>query len=174
LNLIQTISEAVDKLARIMSILVLSGLVVIVSSEVFGRYVLNSSIYWAEAVSRYLLVWLVFVSAPVVLKRRAHVSIRGLVESLPPRLVSVVDCLIDLLVFLFCVVFVRYGWRFAQAGWKVLSPTLYIPSFWPKLGLVLGGVFMLIQATCLLIESFTLCIGKKNLGKKNELLNQNP
>jgi TRAP-type C4-dicarboxylate transport system permease small subunit len=41
-------------------------------ANIFGRYVLGSSIVWAEEIMIYIMVWLVFVGAPLVAWDNAH------------------------------------------------------------------------------------------------------
>ncbi len=44
----------------------------IVAVQVFCRYVLNNSLFWAEELSRYLLAWLTFLGASVAYRRNVH------------------------------------------------------------------------------------------------------
>lgn len=49
--------------------------VVINFSNVFGRYVLNESIFWAEEVLIYVNIWMVFLAGAVVSLDNGHLSV---------------------------------------------------------------------------------------------------
>ena len=57
-----------------------AALAFILIAAVFWRYALNDAISWSEEGSKYLMVWLTFVGAPIALRHGAHVNIDLLVE----------------------------------------------------------------------------------------------
>jgi TRAP-type transport system small permease protein len=79
---------------------VLMGLlVVIVLYSVFSRYVLNSSIAWAEEMSRFLMITMVCVGAVTAYFNNEHLGLDILVKFLPARLHRYVDLVRDLPLF---------------------------------------------------------------------------
>jgi TRAP-type C4-dicarboxylate transport system permease small subunit len=96
------------------------GLVVaislVVAAGVFWRYVLNDSLSWYEEMAKFMMVWLVFMGAPVALRLGGHISIEMLPEALPPRLRSALWFIVTLIVAWFCWILAKYGFRFAWNG----------------------------------------------------------
>lgn len=78
--------SSMDWVAATLIILSSLGMVAIVSVQVFMRYGLNSSLDWAEEVSRLLFVWSVFLAIPLGIKRGSHVGVELLTAWLPAPL----------------------------------------------------------------------------------------
>ena len=78
--------DGIDWVAALLVILIMTGMVVVVSTQVFLRYVMNLSLDWAEEISRLLFVWSIFLAIPLGIKRGSHLSIVLLTERLPPGL----------------------------------------------------------------------------------------
>lgn len=58
-------------------------MVAVVSAQVFMRYALNSSIGWADEVSRLMFVWSIFLAIPLGVKLGVHIGIEVLTARLP-------------------------------------------------------------------------------------------
>ena len=58
-------------------------MVAVVSLQVLLRYALNSSIGWADEVSRLMFVWSIFLAIPLGIKLGAHIGIEMLTARLP-------------------------------------------------------------------------------------------
>jgi TRAP-type transport system small permease protein len=80
-----------DAAARVVVIACMGVMVVVVSAQVFMRYVLNSSIDWADEASRLAFVWTIFLAIPLGIREGAHVGIDILVERFPARLRTVLS-----------------------------------------------------------------------------------
>jgi len=92
------------------------GIAVVVAISVFWRYVLNDSLTWAEELAKILMVWLVFVGAPIALRVGDHVAIQIVPNALPERLRSLLMVMISLLVVSFCSVIMVQSSYFAWNG----------------------------------------------------------
>jgi TRAP-type transport system small permease protein len=80
------ILSGIDWIAALLVVLAMAGMVAIVSVQVFLRYALNSSLDWADEVSRLLFVWSVFLAVPLGVKRGSHVGLALLTSLLPAGL----------------------------------------------------------------------------------------
>lgn len=76
------------------SVVILGVLIVIISSQVFLRYVFNSPFVWAEELSALLLIYLSFITGDVVFKRNAHISIDYAVGFFSPGLRTVTEMVV--------------------------------------------------------------------------------
>jgi TRAP-type C4-dicarboxylate transport system permease small subunit len=70
----------------VVSVAILSVLIVLISCQVFLRYLFNNPFTWAEELGALLLIYLSFVTGDVVYKRNAHISIDYVVGFFPPFL----------------------------------------------------------------------------------------
>jgi TRAP-type transport system small permease protein len=64
-------------------IVLLAAMVAIVSAQVTLRYGLNSSIGWADEISRLTFVWTMFLAIPLGIKAGAHIGIELITDRLP-------------------------------------------------------------------------------------------
>ena len=75
--------EAVDTVIAKILIAIMAMMVVIVSAQVFLRYAFNSSIDWADEVSRLCFVWSIFLAIPLALKRGGHICMEVVIARVP-------------------------------------------------------------------------------------------
>lgn len=107
---------------ELLAILTLAGMVVIVSWSVLSRFVLNSSIAWAEEISRFLMIWLTLVGSVIAYEENKHVGFDSLVKLLPeiPRFLITLAGYV--FVFAILLIMVRGGVTLAQNQWNWTSP----------------------------------------------------
>lgn len=74
----------VDRLAGVTIIAAMAAMVGVVSLQVLLRYAFNTSIDWAEDVSRLLFVWSIFLAVPLGVKQGSHIAIELVTLNLPP------------------------------------------------------------------------------------------
>lgn len=65
-------------------------MVAVVSAQVVLRYLFNSSIDWADEMSRLCFVWSIFLAIPLGLRSGSHIGIQVLAARLPQPLRTVV------------------------------------------------------------------------------------
>ncbi|MCE7055234.1 TRAP transporter small permease [Algoriphagus sp. AGSA1] len=69
-----------DRLVRKLVILILAAMVVIVAANVFCRFALQFSLYWADELAQILLVWLTFIGAALAVKDKSHYVLNFLTD----------------------------------------------------------------------------------------------
>jgi TRAP-type C4-dicarboxylate transport system permease small subunit len=127
------------------------AIVIINFLQVFFRYVLFDPLGWTEEAMRYAVVWMTFLVAGAVLYRGEQLSIDIFGGVLPAWLRRAQSILILLLISVFCLLLVVYGWPQAIRNIRQLSPSAQIPMIVPYISVVVGGVLMLLKAICLMI-----------------------
>ncbi len=75
--------NGVDRLANWALIGLMGVMIVVVSVQVVLRYAFNSSIGWADEVSRLAFVWSVFLAIPICAREGLHVGMELLTVRLP-------------------------------------------------------------------------------------------
>lgn len=101
--------------------------------QVVYRYGLNSSLIWAEEISRYLLIWASFLACGIAYARGEIAAILLIDRLLRPRAGLVVALARNALVLVLLGVLVFYGWRYA-----VLSGSQPVPGIGFLLGDLMG------------------------------------
>jgi len=116
----------------ITGVLVLATIVV-VTMQIFWRYVFSNPLSWTEQIGRYLFVWIVMMAVPVGLYRNGLYSFDLLLSKLkgvPALVVKTVNylaclCFSGYYFYAATVLCVKGGWRYAQ-GVHIKMLTLYI------------------------------------------------
>ena len=80
---IKLIDSGLTTVVKWFMVTLLSGMSVVVFTNVTMRYITGGSIVWAEEVARYAMVWLTFLGAGPVLRIGGHIAIENLQDALP-------------------------------------------------------------------------------------------
>ncbi len=102
----------------------LAAMAVIVFTNVSMRYLANASLPWADEAARYLMIWMTFLGAGLVLRQGGHVAITNLRDALPGRLQVVLRGALVVLLMAFFAWMVWVGWEYAQRSRFQRSPAL--------------------------------------------------
>lgn len=139
------INRNILEVCRCAAVSLVVGIAVIVAAGVFWRYVLNDSLTWSEELAKFMMVWLVFVGAPIALKVGDHVAIHIFPDALPVRLRSVLMVMISLLVAWFCYVLTIESSLFAwNARTQVLIAIGDYSMLWIFASIPFGAAAMLL------------------------------
>jgi TRAP-type C4-dicarboxylate transport system permease small subunit len=130
-------------------VLLLAAMSVIVFANVSLRYLSNFSIVWAEEVARYLMIWLTFLGAGLVLRFGGHVAITNLQDSLGQRMQRALRLLIAVLLLGFFVVMIWIGHDYMSRMGRQMTPATRIPFSYVYAAMPIG--FVLLVAHLLLI-----------------------
>ncbi len=82
-----TFDRVLIRVNRWAVIAILAAMAVMVFANVALRFLTDHSILWVEEVSRYLMIWLTFLGAGLVLRYGGHIGIDTLQEALPKHAV---------------------------------------------------------------------------------------
>lgn len=122
--------------------LLLLAMVVLIFSNVFMRYVLNSGIPWSEEVSIVIVVWFTFISLALGVKHRLHISLCLLPDRISPRTDFVLAKITDLATLFVGFIMVRYGWILVQFTSRSILPATEFPASVMYFPLVLSGILV--------------------------------
>ena len=111
-KLLDRIEKALDAVLVFMMI-VMAGAVVL---QVTSRYVFNNPTSWSEELARYLFVWITFLGAAVVIRKRRHVDVTVLTDRLPPGAAKFVYLVSDV-----AVLFMLGALTWAGAGLAIMA-----------------------------------------------------
>lgn len=116
-----------DRLFAFLIIAVLLAIAGVVMLQVVSRIMLPSSPAWTEELSRYLFIYLVAISAGLVLRRNRNVGLELFQHRLGPRGKAAYQLLVCVVVGTFSAIVLPAAWQYAQIGRFQTSPTLSVP-----------------------------------------------
>ena len=135
---LERITEKARRAVEAFGVLLIAAYTVLVLLQVFFRYVLNESLFWAEELIRYGLVWSVLIGSAVVAHDRGHVRIDLLSPMLGPKGRRAVEVVAHVCCFVFVVILAVTGAQFVDRTWLQHSASLDVPM-WTIYGAVPVG-----------------------------------
>jgi TRAP-type transport system small permease protein len=119
-----------------------AGLVVLSFSSVFSRYVLNNSLTWAEEITRYMFIWLVYLGAALCIRRRKHIVMDLFISELkgaPKKVLSIIN---NLVMLAFVLVLATQAFGMMPILSSQTSTALHIPMSFVYGAVPVGAVLM--------------------------------
>ena len=123
--------------------LLIGAITVLVSVQVFARYVLNNTPPWSEELCRYLFVWASFLGACVATGRAAHLGVDSLVVRLPAEVREVLRHAVTALIVVFMGLLVWQGAALVPAMATQRSPSMGISLQYVFMAIPITGAIML-------------------------------
>ncbi len=130
--------------------LAMGAMAAIISAEVFCRYVLNSSIYFSEELSRFCFIWAGFLGASLAAREGGHIGVTLLVDRVSPKARWRLLSLAQILVLAVLAVVAVTGASVLPDQWGQKTATLGFSVFWFYLAVPVGAVLMAVQLVALL------------------------
>jgi TRAP-type transport system small permease protein len=122
----------------------LAGMLVLVFVNVIGRYFFLVSFGWIEEVSRYLMIWIVFLGAGLALREGMHVAVTILSDlSGPVRPAFKWGAWV--LTFAFFLALAKFGYDYAMFASRQRSAMLQLPMWAVYLSVPIGSLLVLIH-----------------------------
>lgn len=128
LRSLMSLTRGLDRVSYWVVIAVMTVMTILVSLQVFTRYVLASSIDSADELSRLFFIWAIFLAIPHGVKYGVHVGIDLIVNLLPKRAQDVVFRLSCVLSAILMIVTFAVSWTATLDKWPELMPTLPITA----------------------------------------------
>ncbi|MBM4761088.1 TRAP transporter small permease [Bacillus sp. B15-48] len=125
---------------------------ILIFLQVVSRYVFGDSITWTEELSRYLFIWLIFLTIGIGFKENKHIGIDIVLDLLPKTLQKLIRQLTYILVLVLSLLFVWEGYILVlqMQMFGQTSANLQLPMWWVYLSLPVGfllSTIRLIQAS---------------------------
>jgi len=141
----EDIPSAAWRLLELSAGLLIGAITVLVTVQVFARYVLNNTPPWSEELCRYLFIWVSFLGACVATRRAAHLGVDSLVSRLPAGAREVLRHAVTALIVAFAGLLVWQGVALVPAMASQRSPSMgmslqYVFAAIPIAGLIILGL----------------------------------
>jgi len=113
--------------------------------QVITRYVFSYTPSFGEELARYLFVWVVFLSLPVVAKKGGHMAIEMVTVRLKGMPLKAVRILADIFTIAFLLIMVYQGVNMVMRASFQTSPALQISMSWVYCVIPFGCFIMLLN-----------------------------
>lgn len=146
--------RVLDLIFKTVMVAMLVVLVVSVGTNVFGRFVLDSSLAVSDQLARFLFVWVIFLGAALAHLHREHIEVDFLVQRVPPIVRRALVVVQELLI-LVLVVALLLGAREVLATSPGTMPLLGIPYNWMNFSVPVAAAVMGLVSIYRLVTVFT-------------------
>ena len=145
--------------------LALASMTAIIFFQVLVRFVftklnLQISAPWTEELSRYLMIWAVFIGGAIVVRRADALAVEALVQAVPASFGRVIKYCAHLLALVFYGCIFLLGLEWAEFGRSEMAPVLTVPMVYVYASMSIGAALTIVNAITLLVETY---IDKKDI-----------
>ncbi|MCD8516831.1 MAG: TRAP transporter small permease [Burkholderiaceae bacterium] len=148
LVLLQKVGKVWDKVEMAVGGLFLTLAVFIVAIEIIGRNLFEYSMIGADEIASFAVIWSVFFTASIGVKRNIHVRIDVLFYLVPPRIARAIDMLGTAISIFFTGYLTYSGWALMQESimfGEVTMTMLRLPLWIPQAILPIGGFLLSVR-----------------------------
>ena len=124
-----------DRAEEYFGVALLVVLGILLTAQVFMRFVLGLGYSWMEEIIRMLFVWVIFVGAVAAMRRNLHIRVEAGLLLFPKPLRLLAGWLGDLLLFGFCIAVMWHGIELvaSSADGSFRLQSTRVSMFWPYL-----------------------------------------
>ncbi|GAB7388882.1 TRAP transporter small permease [Bacillaceae bacterium] len=151
----QHLLKSIDRLNRILMYLVgiiLAVMTVVVTLQIFSRFILKYPLPWSEELARYLMIWLVFLASSLALRKQALIGLEAIAERLSGTARKYLKTVVYLICSGFFVFLLIKGIDMLDHVKMQRSPAMKISMAWPYAAIPVGSFFLLLNSLAVLIE----------------------
>jgi TRAP-type transport system small permease protein len=149
MNITKTLVKAVNSIHIsfvYLAMFLLVGITLLTSANVFMRFILNSGIFWAEEVTKLLVVWFTYIAMAIGVKQGLHISLHLLPKNMPKKVVRALNILKDIVTIIIAVVMIVYGIKIIQFTSRSIMPATEWPSSLLYMILPFSGVLIAFES----------------------------
>jgi TRAP-type C4-dicarboxylate transport system permease small subunit len=133
--------------------LLLALMFLITFYQILARDVFFISSMWTEELARILFVWIVFLGAGTLAQDNNHIRISILTDRLPSAFSRVIRIISNLLILIFCVIFLWSSYLNCLNNWDFYAPSMdWMRLSYLYLGLLISGILLVWYLTVNLIK----------------------
>ncbi len=123
----------------------LSAMTLVIGANITSRYLTGHSVPWADEVARYLMIWLTFTGAGLILRQGGHVAITRLQDALPDIGQKILRAAIVAGLLIFFGFMVHVGLQYAQRMQFQVTPALRLPFVYVYAAMPIGFGLLIVH-----------------------------
>lgn len=153
----------IERIISFIGCAILCLLTIIIFLQVIYRYVLQTPLSWSQEVTRYMMVWLVYLGSILAIRTHSHVRINLLTNFLRGR-IKIGKCLS----ILAKILSILYMLIIIYSGWLLIPNTIFQRT--PIVRIPMGIIHLIIPLSATLMAitmSIELIFDIRNFGSNN-------
>lgn len=149
--------KAMDYVNRITGWIVaimMAVMVVLISWQVYARFLGGESLTWSEEISRFIMVWSVMLGTALCLRRSQLIAVEFVPEIVGDKWRKVIKLITHILNSVFFFIITYYGWILAINLISQEAAASGLSMFWAYASLPVSGLLMFLNTIVVVIELF--------------------
>ncbi len=138
----QVIDRIIGAISGILFIIAVCATLIGILDRTFG---LNLKTVWAEEVTRYSIIWAMFLIVGICLRRGYQTAFTLFLDKMNVKLRALFQIIIYILITLFCLLLFYYGIKSSFQNINQHSPVLQISMTYPFLSIPVGAALCLFE-----------------------------
>ena len=147
-------NENLCRILKLICEIIILSMTLVVLLQVFFRYVLGDALSWSEEVSRFLMVWLTFLAAPVAYLEKGHVALDFLTDQWKGRPKQVLTLALHILSCILIAIIIWKSLMMFERGLSIKAASVPISMAVVYAAIPCGFFFMLLINLQHLIANF--------------------
>lgn len=143
--MLNKILDGIRKITSIFVIFMFTVVVTVVFMQVIMRHVFDSSLSWADELSRFAFVWLVYLGGTITIREGRNVCFDLLLDSFHNKFWKALYTLVSLLCAIFLIIITILGVLVCKANVGEVSPIMGLNMEYVVLAIPVGGLLMLFE-----------------------------
>lgn len=140
------------------AVLSMATVSLLVFGNVVSRYGFNYTPIWSEELSRFLVVWSIFIGVAIGVRKNQHIGVDAVIRFLPHKLKLASEVLLNLIGVVVIGILVFNSLEFIQhtKEYEQLSPAMRIPMYIPYIAMPVGLSLSIVHFIHNIIKLFTV------------------
>jgi len=154
----QQVIKAIDAINRVVGILLaamLGVMSILIILQVISRFVINFPLTWSEELSRYLMIYIVFLGAGLAMRHNNLISIELLPELLSGNKRRAVIILVMIISIIFFAILFKQGIDILSMVKMQSSPGLQLSMSIPYASIPIGSFVLAINSLAVILDQLS-------------------
>lgn len=129
-----------DNFEETLLIILLVCITCLMGVQVFCRYILNNSLTWSEELTRYLFIYMCFISISYCIKKWISIKIDQFINLFSNKAYVYLQLILNIILFVFFLYLSVHAYIFLNQSIQSdqLSPALQLPMYYVQFAPLLG------------------------------------
>lgn len=152
MKVLKIFKNILDRILLVSSLVLLGLMVIVIIYQVLSRQIFSYTPSWSEELSRLLFVWVSFLGIAYGFKEKLHIALGLVVDKLPKKAQNIFDYFAKILVIMFGVIMIYYGWNFTVLMGNSTMPGTGLPSSALYASIPVSGFYVMLYGIELLFK----------------------
>jgi len=144
----------INRVCSFLSIILIGVIVLLISAEVFFRYIVRNALSWPEELAGFCFVWVTMLGAAICLYKKSHIGVTILTGKFPDKLKGLFKVFIYLLIICFSYLMITKGYLLLRIVANQCSPAAQINMSWEYSAIPVVGIVFILYCTVSMLNYF--------------------